>query len=225
MRFYVVATPIGNLSDLTFRAKQILEEVDIIVCEDTRQTKKLLQYYQIESQLFSWHQHSSQSATLKIIKWLQANKSIAYVVDAGTPAISDPGGRLVAEILSRLPDVEIVPIPGPSAVTAILSVAGMPVDKFQFLGFIPHKKGRNKFIAKLKQADIVTVFYESVHRINKLLSELEQELPDRQIVVGRELTKQFESIYRGTAIEIKKKLAQDKCKGEFVIVVDKKDNN
>ncbi len=224
MQFYVVATPIGNLSDLTFRAKQILSEVDIVVCEDTRQTKKLLQHYQIESQLFSWHQHSGSSATTKIIQWLESGKSIAYVVDAGTPAISDPGGRLVAEIIERLPEVKIIPIPGPSAVTAILSVAGMPVDKFQFLGFIPHKKGRKKFITKLKEAEMVTVFYESVHRINRLLSELAEELPQRRLVVGRELTKQFESIYRGTAIEIKNKLEQDKCRGEFVIVVDKQDN-
>ncbi len=220
MEFYVVATPIGNLADLSFRARDVLSSVDVIVCEDTRQTKKLLNHYKIDSQLFSWHQHSKTKATKQIIKWLQEGRKLAYVVDAGTPAISDPGGRLIAELLAELKDeLQVVPIPGPSAVTAILSVAAMPVDKFQFLGFIPHKKGRQKFLQEIKEAKIVSVFYESVYRIEKLLDELDALLPERQLVVGRELTKKFESIYRGRAKEIKQQLSQDKCKGEFVIVV------
>jgi len=220
MEFYVVATPIGNLADLSFRARDILQLADIIVCEDTRQTKKLLNHYNINSQLFSWHQHSKMRATRQIIESLRAGKRVAYVVDAGTPAISDPGGRLVKELLAELQnELRIIPIPGPSAVTAILSVAAMPVDKFQFLGFIPHKKGRQKFLQEVKEAKIVSVFYESVHRIEKLLDELAVLIPERQLVVGRELTKQFETIYRGKAKEVKQQLIQDKCKGEFVIVV------
>ncbi|NCO89530.1 16S rRNA (cytidine(1402)-2'-O)-methyltransferase, partial [Candidatus Wolfebacteria bacterium] len=169
---YIVATPIGNLKDITLRALETLKEVDLILCEDTRQTLKLLSHYGISKPLVSYFQHSKISKIDYIIGQLKQNKKLALVTDAGTPGISDPGGKLIEIIITRLPSCQIIPIPGPSALTAALSVSGFPADKFIFMGFPPAKKGREKFFKKVAEAEYTVVFYESVHRILKTLSEL-----------------------------------------------------
>jgi len=221
---YIVSSPIGNLDDITLRALRILKEVDLILCEDTRQTLKLLNYYNISKPLVSYFQHSKFTKIDYIIEQLRAGKNLALVTDAGTPGISDPGGKLVKETIKSLDDkVKIVPIPGPNAAIAALCVSGFPADRFLFLGFPPQKKGRNKFFEEITKAKYTVVFYESTHRILKTLNQLKERLPqDRQMVVCRELTKQFESIYRGPAEEIFKILESDKnnLKGEFVIIIN-----
>ena len=223
--FYVVSTPIGNLEDITFRALRILKEVDLIVCEDTRQTLKLLNHYNIKKPLVSYFQHSKLSKVDYIIGRLYQGKNLALVTDAGTPGISDPGGILVQKLtIEQVGKVKIVPIPGPNAAVAALSVSGFPADRFVFMGFPPHKKGREKFFTEVAEAKYTVVFYESTHRILKKLNQLKEVFPaDRRIVVCRELTKQFESIYRGNAEEIIKILESDKnnLKGEFVVIVSK----
>ncbi len=216
---YIVATPIGNLSDITFRAIEILREVDVIVCEDTRVTSKLLARYEIPKPLMSYHHHSGENTFAKIANELESGKKLAYVTDAGTPGISDPGNKLVRYLIDNYPEIDVVPIPGVSAVITALSVSGFSTDSFVFKGFIPHKKGRKKFLESINTSETTVVFYESVYRIQKLLSEIWQVMPDRQIVVARELTKQFESIYRGKADEIRMKLEQDVIKGEFVVII------
>ena len=219
---YIVATPIGNLKDLTQRALEVLQGADLIVCEDTRQTLKLLNHYDIRKPLISYFQHSKLAKIENIIDELRQGKRIALVTDAGTPGISDPGGKLIEEVIRSLGDkIKVVPIPGANAAIAALSASGLPADKFLFLGFPPHKKGREKYFGEVAEAKHTVVFYESTHRILKTLEQLKSVLPERQIVVCRELTKQFESIYRGGAEEILKILESDKNnqKGEFVIIV------
>jgi len=223
--FYVVSTPIGNLEDITFRALRILKEVDLIVCEDTRQTLKLLNHYNIKKPLVSYFQHSKLSKVDYIIGRLYQGKNLALVTDAGTPGISDPGGILVQKLtIEQAGKVKIVPIPGPNAAVAALSVSGFPADRFVFMGFPPHKKGREKFFKEVDAAKYTVMFYESTHRILKTFQQLKTVLsPERQLVVCRELTKQFESIYRGRAEQIIKILENDKnnLKGEFVVIVSK----
>ncbi|MBI4812751.1 16S rRNA (cytidine(1402)-2'-O)-methyltransferase [Candidatus Falkowbacteria bacterium] len=219
---YIVATPIGNLKDITLRALEVLREADLIVCEDTRVTSKLLNHYGISKPLTSYFQHSKFSKLEYIIEQLRQGKKIALVTDAGTPGISDPGNLLIKHITcnTKQDEVAIIPIPGPSAVIAALSISGFPTDKFVFMGFSPQKKGREKFFKEIVEAKYTTVFYESVHRIIKTLERLKEFLPaDRKIVVCRELTKQFETIYRGTASEVLEAVKNDKIKGEFVIVI------
>ncbi len=218
---YLVATPIGNLEDLSFRALRILQEADLILAEDTRVIRKLLDHYKVKADLVSWHQHSRDKDWDKIAKFFTQDKQIAFVSDAGTPGISDPGGKLIELALKNFPDTKIVPIPGASALSAIISVAGIPTDDFLFLGFLPHKKGRQTQINEIKAAKRPIVFFESVHRIIKLLEQL-SDCP-KQLVVGRELTKQFETIYRGTAKDILDILNKNKSqiKGEFVVIVNK----
>lgn len=219
-KLFIVATPIGNLEDMTLRAINILKSVDIIACEDTRQSKKLLEKYEIKKTLVSYHQHSKIAKTDFLIKKLKEGKQIAVISDAGTPGISDPGNILVAKAVEA--GISIVPIPGPSALAAALSVSGFPSDRFVFFGFIPHKKGREKMLKQIAEEKKVVVFYESVHRILKTLNSLTDLIGSRKVVVCRELTKQFESIYRGATEQILKKLKKDKIKGEFVVVIDSK---
>lgn len=216
---YLVATPIGNLDDLTIRALNIFQEVDAILAEDKRVSSKLLAHYKIKKPLFVWQQHSKESDWQKVSGLLAAEKNLALITDAGTPGVSDPGGQLIAKILVAYPEVKIVPIPGASALTALMSVAGCALDKFLFLGFLPHKKGRQTMFAEIKAAKIPVIFFESVHRILKALDSLAD--CDKQIILGRELTKQFETIYRGTAKEIKEIFENnpDQVKGEFVLIV------
>ena len=217
---YIVATPIGNLKDITLRALEVLKSVDLILCEDTRVTQKLLLKYEIEKPLWSYHQHSRLNKIEQIINELSLGKNIALVSDAGTPGISDPGGILIQAIYEKLGnDVKIVPIPGPNAAISALSISGFPADNFRFLGFPPHKKGRKTFFEKISRIEETVVFYESKYRIEKTLLELEKTIGNRQIIVCRELTKQFETIYRGAAKECLEKLRKDKILGEFVIVI------
>lgn len=217
---YIVATPIGNLQDITLRALEVLTHVDCVVCEDTRVTKKLLAAYHIKKFLQSYHQHSPHTRLQLILTTLQAGKNIAVVCDAGTPGISDPGGMLVKAVHERFGDaVQIVPIPGPNAALAALSISGFPADRFLFLGFPPHKKGRKAFFERVAQSKETVVLYESKHRIEKTLKELAFAIGERRVMVARELTKQFETIYRGTVEECLLQLKKDKILGEFVIVV------
>lgn len=228
---YIVATPIGNLKDITLRAIEILKEVDFILCEDTRTTKKLLNYYQIRKPLISYHQHSKLKKIEEIVKLLKEGKNLALVSEAGTPGISDPGNKLIKLLITnyQLP-INIVPIPGPSAITTALSISGLPTDKFVFLGFPPKKRKRKKFFEEVIKAKYPVVFYESPYRIIKSLYNLreteakEETKLTRNIVVCRELTKKFEKIYRGTIEEVIEKIKNDKIKGEFVIVVNQKEN-
>lgn len=215
-KLYIVATPIGNLDDITFRALEILKDADLILCEDMRVSRKLLEHYNIKKPVESYHQHSNLKKIDYIINLLKQEKNLALISDSGTPGISDPGNKLISILVSELVgNVEIVPIPGPNAISAIASVCGFPMDKFIFLGFPPHKKGRQKFFKELAEYKYPVVIYESPYRINKTLKELEN-VGDFEVVVGRELTKKFETIYRG---KIKDIINQITPRGEFVIVI------
>jgi len=239
---YIVGTPIGNLEDISLRALRILGEVDFILCEDTRVTKKLLEHYKIKTPVISYHQHSDFSKTNYILGLLGEGKDLALVSDAGTPGISDPGGKLVQAVLERFgEDMKIESVPGPSAVTAALSISGIPTDKFIFLGFPPHKKGRQTFLKKIIESNYPVVVYESKHRIIKFLEELNRishiaylesqtekgkEQKERKltsVVVCRELSKMHETIYRGKMEDIINKIkdSRDDQKGEFVVIVGK----
>jgi len=216
---FILATPIGHLSDITLRALEILRSVDFILCEDTRVTKKLLEHYKIEKSLISYHQHSNLQKTERIKELLGEGRSLALVSDAGTPGISDPGGKLVEYVSKNLPAIKIVPIPGPSAVATALSISGFPTDKFLFLGFPPHKKGRQKYWQEIKSAGHTAVFYDSKYRVLKSLEELYKAAGDREIVVCRELTKMFETIYRGKLSSLTEELKKTTPRGEYVIVI------
>lgn len=222
-KLFIVATPIGNLSDVTDRAKQTFEQVDAILCEDTRVTQILLRSLTISKPLVAYHQHSDDLRVKDIAKMLKEGKSLALVTDAGTPGISDPGGKLVEAMLKMFGDeLEIVPIPGVSAVITALSISGFPADEFVFLGFPPHKKGRQTYFKRLDEIVSTIVYYESTHRIEKSMQELADVIGDRSVVVCRELTKMHETIYRGTALEILDTLKSTSMKGEFVVVVGPK---
>jgi len=223
-KLFIIATPIGNLEDITLRAINTLKSVDAILCEDTRHTLQMLNHFNIKQKLISYHQHSRVTKVDQIINLLKEGKNLALVSDAGTPAVSDPGGILVAEVHKQLGDqVEIIPIPGVSALTALISVSGLPSDKFEFLGFLPHKKGRETLFNKIAETKQTVYFYESTHRIIKTMDSLAERLDaDRQVVVGRELTKKFESIYRGSIKEVKEQLFNDEVKGEFVVGIGPK---
>src|SRR4030042_5963381 len=218
---YIVATPIGNLEDVSKRALRILAEVDLILCEDTRKTKRLLDVYNIKKQTLSYHQHSKLEKTDYIIDLLKAGKNLALVSDAGTPGISDPGNLLIKEVVRTLGDkVKIVPAPGASAVTIAASVSGFPTDRFLFLGFPPVKNKRKKFFAEVVSSKYPVIFFESPYRILKTLEELKNMNKELEVVVCRELTKAFETIYRGNIEKVIKDVQNDKIKGEFVIIIN-----
>jgi 16S rRNA (cytidine1402-2'-O)-methyltransferase len=218
MKLYIVATPIGNLGDMTFRAVETLKDVDFVIAEDTRHSKILFKKYDIDTSLKSFHAQSSDIKISELVKTIKSGKTAAYISDAGTPGISDPGFRLVHAAVKE--GIEVVPIPGASALTTLISVAGVPVDSFQFHGFLPHKKGRQTLLKIFADAKIAHIFYESVHRFPKLLEELSTFVGDeRVIVVGRELTKMHEEIYRGTVGNAQQNFTKDNTKGEFAIVV------
>jgi 16S rRNA (cytidine1402-2'-O)-methyltransferase len=216
---YIIATPIGNLGDFSLRGLEILRQIDLILCEDTRITKKLLNHYKISKPTISYHQHSKLSKVEYILEQLKKGKNLALVSDAGTPCISDPGAKLISYLSKKLPDLKIVPIPGPSALITALSISGLPADKFVFLGFPPIKKKRKQFFKEIADSKYTVVFYESCHRIIKTLKELNPQL---EIVVCRELTKKFETIYRGRAEDVIEQIKTPK--GEFVVVVGKKEH-
>lgn len=216
---YIVATPIGNLSDITLRALETLKKVDFIACEDTRVTLKLLNHYNIKKPLISFHQHSHLQKFNLIINKLKEGKNIALATDAGTPGISDPGNALIAEIVKN--NIKVVPIPGPSALATLISAAGIDLQKFLFLGFPPHKKGRNKFFKEVAEAKYPAIYYESPHRAVKNLELLAGFNPEKNVIIGRELTKMFEEIIRGNLADVLESLNQKKAqiKGEFTIIV------
>lgn len=222
-KLYVVATPIGNLGDITFRAIETLKEVDAIACEDTRVTSKLLARFDIKKPLLIYHAQSGRLAATRILSMLAEGKHIALVTDAGTPGISDPGSQLVSEVRERLADdVRVVSIPGACALTAALSIAGIPTHEFVFLGFLPHKKGRQTLFKEIADSKRTTVFYESPHRILKTLESLEQSLAQRhRVSVFRELTKIHESIVQGSAEQVHEyfKTHPQQVRGEFVVAV------
>jgi 16S rRNA (cytidine1402-2'-O)-methyltransferase len=225
-KFYVVATPIGNLEDITLRALRILKEVDIVLCEDTRTTRVLLNKYKISTRCESYHSHSKDTKVDKIKEWLEEGKNLALVSDAGTPCVSDPGVALISELRATMPEIEIFAVPGATAFTALISIAGVYADRFTFHGFVPHKKGRQTLIKEiLNSKDTVDIVYESSHRIVKLLEELqtlENELAiNKKVIIGRELTKFFEEIIQGSVAEVLKIIKSDsnKEKGEFVVMI------
>lgn len=232
----IIATPIGNLEDITLRAIKVLTNAEIILCEDTRVTKRLLDRHNIKKHTLSYHAHSKLSRVEEIITHLKEGKNLALVSDAGTPGISDPGSELVKKVRSELANeirtgvVKIESIPGPSALTAALSIAGVPCADFTFLGFLPHKKGRETLFREISESERTMVFYESPHRIMKTLESLEEHLngnsdkfSPQTVTVCRELTKIFEEIVQGTAKEVKNYFEEhlDKIKGEFVVIVSK----
>jgi 16S rRNA (cytidine1402-2'-O)-methyltransferase len=218
---YVVSTPIGNLEDITLRALRILKEVDLVLCEDTRVTKKLLSHYDIHTATMSYHAHSTLQKIDTIIEMLRDGKNLALVSDAGTPAVSDPGSLLVEKIREALPEEKIMAIPGASALTAAMAVAGVPVQDFTFLGFLPHKKGRETLFKEIADSERTVIFYESTHRILKALESLQKFVPTNKVVISREITKMFEETLVGTAEELLKIFADkpEKVRGEFVVIV------
>lgn len=218
---YVIATPIGNLGDISSRALETLASVDCILCEDTRVTSKLLSAKDIHVKTRSYHEHSTDTVVDRIIDELAHGAVYALVTDAGTPGISDPGNHLIARLRVSSPDTQIIPIPGPSAVITALSISGFPTDKYIFMGFPPHKKGRETYFRDVAGSRYTVVFYESSHRIHKAIAQLAQVLgADREVMICRELTKKFESVYRGTIQDIAQMNIPEK--GEFVVVVKKK---
>jgi 16S rRNA (cytidine1402-2'-O)-methyltransferase len=220
-KLYIVSTPIGNLKDITLRALEVLSEVDFILCEDTRVTSILLKHYHIIKQLNSFNAVSEIKKVPSIIERLQNGQSYALVSDAGTPAISDPGVRLISEAIKN--GIQVITIPGATALIAALTISGLPTDSFVFEGFIPQKKGRQKKLKKLSEEKRTIVLYESSHRIIKLIDELIEYFPERYVVVCRELTKKFEETWRGYPTELKEKLNERIVKGEFVFVIASKE--
>ncbi len=244
---YIVSTPIGNLGDITLRAIETLKTADLILCEDTRVTQKILNHFEIKTKTLSYHQHSDEKKVNEIKNMLEEGKNLALVTDAGTPGISDPGNHLISSVIARTSEHSgeergnpkgskqnagitsslvaprndvVVPIPGPSAVIVALSISGFPTDKFTFLGFPPHKNKRKKFFQEVSDAKYTVSFYESCHRIKKCLSELAEVIdPETKVCVCRELTKKFESVYRGSIKEILEMDIPEK--GEFVLVISK----
>ncbi len=237
--FYVVGTPIGNLKDTSLRALEVLGSVDIVLCEDTRVTKKLLSHFGIQAKTLSYHAHSKLSRTDEVINLLKQGKNVALVSDAGTPGISDPGSALVKKVREAMAEyivsgeLKIQAVPGASALTSAISISGVPAAEFVFFGFLPHKKGRETIFKEIASSKRTCIFYESPHRIMKTLASLEAVLcsladavaPDtanqKNVTVCRELTKIYEEVFSGTASEAKKYFEDnpDKMRGEFVVLV------
>jgi 16S rRNA (cytidine1402-2'-O)-methyltransferase len=216
---YVVATPIGNLEDITLRALRVLkEEADVIACEDTRRTRALLTHFEIHTPTVSYFEHNKLTRGPQLLRQLAEGRRVALVTDAGTPGISDPGFMLVRD--ARAAGIPVVPVPGPAAVAAVLSAAGVPADRFVFDGFLPIKPGRrvNRLTA-LRELDTPVVLYESPHRILATLEAIATVFGEREVIVGRELTKQFEEIVRAPAATHRERLAAAGPRGEFTVVI------
>lgn len=229
---FIVGTPIGNLEDITLRALRVLKEADVILCEDTRVTQRILARYEIKArQLATYNEQASGVTAGKIIGWLREGKNVALVSDAGTPGISDPGAMLVQKVREfykvrpsedyKVEPCKIEAVPGPSALTTALSIAGVPVHDFVFFGFLPHKKGRETLFKEIAQSERTNIFYESPHRILKTLESLQKFAPNKNVTIARELTKIHEQIIPGTAEELLKyfETNPDKVRGEFVVIV------
>ncbi len=214
---YIVATPIGNLEDITLRALRVLKEVDYIAAEDTRHSGILLKKHEIETPTISFHGYSDERKLNQLLDLLKDGKDIALISDAGTPGISDPGYKLITA--AREQGTEVVPIPGPSAFLTALQASGLPTHQFLYLGFLPLKKGRQKLLDSLKDEKRTIVFYESPHRLIKTLGQLDEKFGDRPIAIARELTKIHEEYFHGTAKEALEYFDGSKPKGEFVIMM------
>ncbi len=215
---YIVSTPIGNLSDISFRAIHILKSVDLIAAEDTRVTSRLLNHYNISSKTIPYHSYNQKSQTPKLINKLKNGETIALVSDAGTPGISDPAYHLVTAC--AIENIRIIPIPGASALLAALVVSGLPVNRFVFEGFLPQKKGRQTKLNELRKEKRTMVFYESPHRILKTVKDFHNYFGNRRCVMGREITKIFEEFFRGTLEELLTRLQSKKVKGEIVLIIE-----
>ena len=221
-QLFVIGTPIGNLEDITLRAISTLKNVDIILAEDTRNSKKILDAHNIDTKMMSYHDHSSEKEIKKIVDLLRNGKQLALISDAGTPTISDPGYGLIRDCIRN--DIGIVPIPGVSSITTAISVSGLPSDSFTFVGFLPQKKGRLKKIKELLKLDNTIILFESPYKLEKTLNQLLEHLGDRAVVVGRELTKLYEEVIRGNLSDIIMHFSKSKVKGEIVIMIGKDDD-
>jgi 16S rRNA (cytidine1402-2'-O)-methyltransferase len=215
---FLVATPIGNLDDITVRALETLRAADVIACEDTRQTRKLLNHFQIDKRTVSYHEHNKQASGTGLLQWLAEGKKIALVSDAGLPAISDPGADLVRDAVAE--GYTVIPIPGANAALTALIASGLPTERFLFAGFLPReKKERREELERLRRYPETLLFYEAPHRIVKTLEDMREVWGDRQAVLARELTKRYEEFARGTFTELIDWLEQGEVRGEFCIVV------
>jgi len=218
---YLVATPIGNLEDITHRALRVLGEVDLIACEDTRRTRVLLEHYGIKTRLVSYHEHNERERAKELGEMLETGSSVALVSDAGTPGINDPGFRLVAESIAR--GARVVPVPGAVAFVSALVASGLPTDQFFFGGFLPSRsQARRARLAELRNLDATLIFYEAPHRIAQSLADARDHLGERMAVVARELTKMHEEIVRGRLSELAQKLSDEtRARGEMVLMIDR----
>ncbi len=217
-RLTLLATPIGNLGDLTLRGIEALRACDAVACEDTRVTSKLLAHLGVQKPLLSIHVHSDDARIAQVLDRIAAGEHVVYACDAGTPNMNDPGGKLAAAAYER--GLAVEPLPGASALTVAISACGFPMESFAYEGFVPHKKGRETFFRAVAERSEPTVFLESTHRMEKTMDGLAKALPpDRRVFVGRELTKLHETLYRGTVAEVRAALAASSWKGEFIVVV------
>jgi len=217
-KLYIVSTPIGNLSDFTFRAVETLKRVNLIAAEDTRVSGVLLKHYAITTPMLPYHDHNKQQAAPALLRKLEHGDDIALITDAGTPLISDPGFYLVRFAIQQ--GVEVIPIPGASAMLAALVAAGLPSDRFTFEGFLPRKKGRQTRFRLLATDPRTIILYESPHRVSKTLKDIAEHMGDRQVVIAREITKKFEEFIRGTVSEVREQLDVRSIKGEVVIIIE-----
>jgi 16S rRNA (cytidine1402-2'-O)-methyltransferase len=217
MKLFIISTPIGNLKDITLRAIEILNEVDLILCEDTRVSSKLLNHFNIKKELISVNAFNESKKLDFIVQKIKSKISVALISDAGTPTVSDPGARLISSCIKN--GIEIISIPGPSALIAALSISGLPTDSFVFEGFIPQKKGRQSKLKELANESRTIILYESMYRITKLFNELVEYMPERFVVVCREITKKFEETWRGYPSDLISELDNKIIKGEFVLVI------
>ncbi len=216
---YLVATPIGNLDDITVRALETLRAADVIACEDTRQTRKLLTHFQIEKRTVSYHEHNKEASGSGLLQWLAEGKKIALVSDAGLPAISDPGADLVRDAVAA--GFTVIPVPGANAALSALIASGLPTDAFLFAGFLPReKKARRAELERLRRYPETLLFYEAPHRIKKTVEDMQEAWGDRQAVLARELTKRYEEFARGTLTELVQLLSETEARGEYCIVVE-----
>lgn len=221
MKLFIVSTPIGNLEDISFRAIETLKNSDFIICEDTRISSILLKQYEIKKDLLSLNAFNEKDKIKYLIERIKSVKNVSLISDAGTPVISDPGSVFISECIKS--GIDIIPIPGASALLSALVVSGLKINSFIFEGFLPQKKGREKKLKELALEKQTIIIYESVYRVEKLLLELKKFMPDRYIIVCKELTKKFEDVWRGYPDELSKMIPKNKIKGEFVFIISEKE--